>query len=181
MSETETTPETPLSPPQQGAFRLSIPMLVVLIIVAVLALYIGTQVISVLYNITVPPMPPLPAGARLQSSTSTAYGVDDWTYSAASDPCQVAALYTAEGAACRISPGICEGGVTVGVSGNAALVARCFGQVDFSIFTMQYEALINRDAADANATQLQLNREIFWIGEGRQAEVRSTEIPTLTP
>jgi hypothetical protein len=181
MTESENPPELPEVKPEPDGIRLSIPMLILLVILVLLALYVGTQVISVLYNIAVPPMPPLPAALTQQSNSNLAYGVDEWLYTVDDDPCQVVALYTAEGAACRISPGVCAGGSTTAIAGDAALVARCYGQVDFSLFTMQYEAVVNSDEADHNAAHLHLIREIFWIGEGRQVEVRSTENPTLTP
>lgn len=138
------------------------------------ALLIGFNVLRVLYGVIAPPLPPLPPDMSEISHESDAYGADVWRYTAASDPCAAAVYFESQGGTCDYSPMQCAVQDTAPADGlPETVVARCHGAVAFSIFHMQWWALVTRDNANGG-TRLALEREVFWIGTGpREA--------TLTP
>lgn len=132
-----------------------------------LAVLIGTQVIGVLYSILAPPSPPLPEGARLLSHTGFDYGVDDWLYGTDERACTVARFYQEQGGVCRVSVGDCEGDSSMRLGPAPAEpqnVARCVGEVYFSIFAMRWEVTIASGYEKDGQTRFSLSREVFWTG-----------------
>lgn len=148
--------------------RLPLLAIVLLLAAVALAIYIGTNVLGVLFAVVAPPSPPLPSGMDLVSHESASYGVDLWKYTSSGDACQVVQYIQDNGGVCQIAPAQCSGGGTN--QGNFeiadAVVARCGGNVDFSIFHMQWWGLVMR--LPSQLTQLELHREVFWIGTGPQ-------------
>ncbi|MBL8131155.1 MAG: hypothetical protein JNL42_04800 [Anaerolineae bacterium] len=143
-------------------------LLIFLVVAAVsLALYFGVNVLGVLFAMIAPPKPPVPAGLTEIGHESEAYGVDLWTYTSLSDPCEYVAQFEQFGV-CSVAPLQCgEIRTTPDLQLEASQVARCAGEQEFSIFTMQWWARIARVNADGS-TRLELEREVFWIGEGEQ-------------
>ncbi len=145
--------------------------IVVLLLIAgvALAIYIGTNVLGVLFGMVAPPLPPIPAGLIEVSHESENYGVDLWTYTSAVDPCEIVPQFGQSGV-CTYAPMQC--GALRNVPDDTFetdIVARCTGKVEFSIFTMEWWALISRVIADSS-TQVELEREVFWIGNGSQPQ-----------
>jgi hypothetical protein len=148
--------------------------LTVSVVAVGLALYIGSQVIGVLYAIINPPSPPLPPQARLIESTSPAYGVDYNRFEIDAPACSIADFYDQlDEGYCVFAPGQCGGDLPT----NDPLVARCYGEQTFSIFVMQWEAIVSVDAQAPDITYLNLSREIFWLGEGRQPADPDATLP----
>lgn len=154
---------TPASPARRP------PFLAILLLVAVVALafFIGTNVLSVLYAIIAPPLPPLPPNMEQVSHESPAYGVDNWKYSTTQDACELVKYVQDNGGVCVVAPMTCGEFRDEG-SGNSslALVARCSGDMAFSIFNEQWWSLIMRQAS--GTASFELRREVFWIGIGPQ-------------
>jgi hypothetical protein len=132
------------------------------LIAAVLALYVGLQVISVLYGIIMPPLPPLPGSAREISHESSDYGIDRWTYASTSEVCGLLLFYETNGGMCRTAPGQCGRTGTDQVESPA--VAQCSGETPFSLFTMRWSAALY--GAEGQETELDVSREVYWIGTG---------------
>jgi hypothetical protein len=133
--------------------------------VVLLALYIGAQVLSVLYGIVMPPQPPRPNDVLEVSHQSDAYGVDSWEYTAPGDPCAVVQFYEARGGACVVGVGLCGREGSDQLETPAAAV--CSGQTPFSIFNMHWSATIFPNSADSS--RLEVKREVYWIGTGPEA------------
>ncbi len=133
-----------------------------------LALFIGTNVLSVLYGVIAPPLPPLPPDLEQVSHTSSAYGVDNWKYSTAGDACQLVKYVEDHGGACLVAPMQCGNyrELHENFSIATSVVARCGGQISFSIFHEQWWSLITRTIDDK--ALFELNREVYWIGTGPQ-------------
>lgn len=159
-------PASPSSPAPVGPSRFSLRLLLIAVLAVGLALYIGSQVIGVLFSIVMPPQPPRPADVEQIEHTSASYGVDEWIYAVNQDACAVAAYYQAQGASCSIAPEICSGesmsrdAYTVGEN-----VAQCSGEMKFSIFAMKWNAVIAAGYREGLPTRFRLSREIFWSGE----------------
>ena len=145
----------------------SVPAIAAALVVAVLALVIAVQVISVLFGIVSPPLPPLPGSAHELSHESSDYGVDRWTYSTTSDICGVLLFYETNGGTCEVARGQCGREGTDQLEAGA--VAQCAGETPFSIFNMRWSATLY--TSGEQETEIDLSREIFWIGTG----------PTTTP
>lgn len=131
-----------------------------------LAIFVGTQVIGVLYNIVFPPPPPRPDGVVELERVNEAHGVDTWQYATAQDACSVMRFYESEGGTCNYAPDRCEGGfvdLSTVVAGDN--VGQCEGTANFSIFALQWEAVIATGYSDENPTRFRLSREVFWTGE----------------
>lgn len=152
------------APPEHR--RPPIGILLLLAFGVVLGVYVGTNVIGVLYGIVSPPLPPVPDGLTEAAHTSDAYGADVWTYTADRDPCDYAGIYQNLGT-CVYAPLQCGQMREVPGSSAGALsaVARCSGGQKFSIFNMKWWALIERNNDDGS-TKIELEREVFWIGTG---------------
>lgn len=145
----------------------SILIIIVALAFVVLALFIGTQVVSVLFGIVMPPLPPVPSSAVEISHESTDYGVDSWEYSTSSEACGVVLFYETSGGTCIAAQGQCGREGTDQIEPPA--VAQCRGEVPFSIFHMRWSAAIYPNGNEG--TRIDLQREVLWIGTG----------PTTTP
>ena len=162
-------PETPPAAETKAGGKQRYPLLVLplLIVLVIVAAYIGINVLSVLFAVVSPPLPPVPPNVVQTSHESTAYGVDYWRYTSSEDGCVLLRYLQENGGVCQIAPTQCsapEGqqGTTI-VDG---IVARCNGRQDFSNFTMTWFGMIIREAP--GQTQLQLDREVYWLGTGPQ-------------
>ncbi|MBC7812412.1 MAG: hypothetical protein H7175_14745 [Burkholderiales bacterium] len=169
--EPATIPATPIESQQTAPRqRREGPSLLVLGLVAialVLSLYIGTQVIGVLYNIVVPPMPPLPEGMTQLDYSSSAYGVDTWVYGTEANACDVVRFYEANGGTCRVSPFWClneEDTTSFEADAPGQNVGQCTGTMDFSLFVMRWNATIATRYLTDGQTHVNLSREILWGG-----------------
>lgn len=150
--------------------------LILAIIAVGLAVFVGLQVIGVLYSIIFPPVPPRPASVTELAHTSEAYGVDAWDYGTADDACAVARFYINNNGECKFGPKICDAGFVNDTSMQpGSHVAQCSGVMAFSIFAMRWQAIIATGYRDGNPTHFKLLREIFWTGEVPPA------IFTITP
>lgn len=167
MAETQTNPAAAPDAPSPARRP---PFLAILLLMAVLALalFIGTNVLSVLYGVVAPPTPPLPPGMDQQTHTSSAYGVDTWKYVTDEDACQLVKYVEDHGGTCQIAPMQCSDyrELERDFSIATSIVARCGGQFNFSIFNQQWWAIILRTIDDK--ASFELHREIFWIGTGPQ-------------
>jgi hypothetical protein len=157
----------PVSPPATAAPRTQlIILLAVGVISLLLAAYIGVNVIGVLYGMVAPPLPPVSEGMSQTAYTQKAYGVDAWVYRSGSDGCDLLEMYSAAGL-CNPAPLQC-GALRPVYSSNLprTIVARCSGERQFSIFTMQWNSYIFR--LPDGTSEVELEREVFWIGTGRE-------------
>jgi len=158
--------ETPPEAPNPGR----VPLLAILLLIAalLLAVYVGTNVLSVLFAVINPPLPPIPPNLTQVSHTSEAYGVDQWKYVSTGDACTLVKYVIDNGGSCRIVPLGC--GENRAIDPNAAventIVARCDGKMAFSIFNEQWWSLITY--TKANQPQIEINREVYWLGTGPQ-------------
>ena len=160
-SSTDLTPAAPSRRPSPLALAL-------LLAVVALAIFIGTNVLSVLYAVVAPPAPPLPPDMEQVSHDSPAYGVDHWTYTTTRDACEVVQYVQENGGVCVLAPMQCgeyrenSGDFSVGQS----IVARCSGKIAFSIFHEQWSSVILRNLDDT--VKYNLDREVYWMGTGPQ-------------
>ncbi len=151
-----------VTPPERRRPRFSLLAGLLGLAALALALFIGTQVIGVLYGIVAPPLPPVPPDAQEIGHTNIGYGVDEWVYSVAQPPCDLIAFYQAEGGTCRILPYQCGALSTPGdVPAADEMVARCGGSIRFSIFVMDWRVFLSEDG---DAAKVELSREVNWIG-----------------
>ena len=139
--------------------------IVIAAILVVLAVIIAVQVLGVLYGVLFPPAPPTLDGFTVSSHTSPSYGVDDWLYGSPDDACRVARYYQSMGAECTIAPQTCESGAFESESPRAGInVARCVGDIHWSIFAQRYHVNIAGGYEETMPTRIRLEREIFWTG-----------------
>jgi hypothetical protein len=133
-------------------------------VVVALAGALGVQLLSVLYAVLFPPLPPLPSDTRELSYTQKHYGVDEWLYSIHEDACEVAVFYAqASPLTCPVPPFCAANSVVSGLD-KGMNVSRCGGELAFSAFVMSWNVIIGVDESDANKTVLRLSREVFWGG-----------------
>lgn len=131
------------------------------------AFSIGISVLSILYGVLFPPMPPLPKPSESLTQLayeSTSYGVDDWLYSVPIDACEVAVFYADQNPLCPIPPFCNDNSVVNGLERGATL-GRCSADVQFSSFMMRWQVIIGVDNQDVSKTVLRLTREVFWGGQ----------------
>lgn len=128
------------------------------------AFFVGVQVFGILFAILFPPMPPVLADANLVSSTNHDYGVDDWVYETDINACDVAAFYLEAGGTCRFPPATCSD-ITFVIPQTNQHIARCIGDMEFSLFAMRWRALIATGDQSGAPTIFRISREIFWTGE----------------
>ncbi len=172
MSEPEsaegTDAEAEATEEAQGSRIPPLILIPLLIVLLGLALYIGANVLGVLFAVIAPPSPPLPPNMTQIEHTSEAYGVDDWKYTTTTDACEVVKSIEQNDGVCLLMPLQCaDAQATTGdFQINDSLVARCGGKVAFSIFNMQWWAHVTRNSD--TETQLELHREVYWIGTGPQ-------------
>jgi hypothetical protein len=131
----------------------------------ILAIYIATQVLGVLYGIVFPPSAPLPAKAHEISHKNLAHGVDEWVYGTDQSGCEVLAYYQEHGGTCRVAPMNCGADIVADVNTPGQHVAICSGESQFSIFALRWEVNIATGYRANGLTQFNLMREIFWTGE----------------
>ena len=173
MAKVDAPPDAPAiepteteSVPRSGRrfVLLAVPLLVAVVVVAA---YIGINVLSVLFAVVSPPLPPIPPNVTQTSHENTAYGVDYWRYTSSEDGCVLVRYLEENGGVCQLAPAQCA--APQGQQGMVAMdgiVARCEGRQDFSIFTLTWRGVVIREAP--GRTQLQLDREVYWIGTGPQ-------------
>lgn len=138
-----------------------LPALVGLAVLAVLGLYLTMTLLAILF----PPLPPLPAGAQQVRYIQHALGVEEWRYTSSQDACAVTEFYRAQGA-------VCEQRHPCGAQRlpTATTIARCEGTTPYSSNTMRWRVVVTVDGYDPAATDLWVERELFW-----------TPLPTPTP
>jgi hypothetical protein len=130
-----------------------------------LALYVGTQVIGVLYSILSPPLPPLPDNVIEMEHTSEAHGVDTWQYATAQDACSLTRFYESNGGTCIYAPDRCEDAfIDLRSVRQGDNVSQCSGEMNFSIFALRWEAVIATGYEEETPTHYKLSREVFWTG-----------------
>jgi hypothetical protein len=139
-------------------------LLVLGAVALVLAVYIGAQVIGVLYGIIFPPPPPVPSNVTELTHTNEAHGVDDWLYGVDVPGCAVVKFYVDNGATCVIAPTMCNSQDTPSPNTPGQHVATCTGQSKFSIFAMKWEATIAEGYTTQGQTHFRLLREVYWTG-----------------
>jgi hypothetical protein len=144
--------------------RPSLLLIVALIVVVGISFLLGRQLVGVLVTVLSPPDAPLPEGASVVSHDNQGHGVDDWTLSVPVDACTATQFYIDNGAQCVVSPLQCGTG-SGGLTSDAAMIARCYGQYDVSIFSLRYEAIIGRGNAPDVST-VRIVREMLWSGAG---------------
>lgn len=138
-------------------------LLVIGAVAVLLAVFIATQVLGVLFAIVFPPNPPLPENVAVITHSSDAYGVDDWLYGTDLSGCEVLYFYQAAADSCRIAPMTCSVGTSLDVRGEQT-VGRCTGTLDFSLFAMRWNVTIGTGYSEDGVTRIRLTREIFWTG-----------------
>lgn len=149
---------TPVRPRGWGAIALAAVLVGIAAIVAV-------QVLGILYAILFPPVPPTLEGFTVSTHASPSYGVDDWLYGSPDDPCRVARYYQSAGAECTIAPQTCDSGeFTSEISRPGASVARCVGEIEWSIFAQRYHVNIAGGYEEPMPSRIRVEREIFWTG-----------------
>jgi hypothetical protein len=166
LSEIQTDPLTPAEP--SSARRPPFLAIILLVPVVALAFYIGTNVLSVLYGVVAPPLPPLPPYMDQISHDSPAYGVDNWKYTSTEGACQLVKYVIDNGGTCQIAPMQCGDYRELHTEFSIAtsVVARCSGKMNFSIFNEQWWSLVTRTIDDK--AKFELNREVYWLGTGPQ-------------
>jgi hypothetical protein len=147
--------------------RIPFLALVLMFAVVMLAFYIGTNILTVLFAVVSPPNPPLPDNLTLTSHDSPAYGVDTWKYSTPDDACDLVKYFQENGGVCVYAPNQCGQfrESDPNFANGSILVGRCSGEIPFSIFNEQWWSLITKSRTEA---YLETNREVFWIGTGPQ-------------
>ncbi|MFQ3565628.1 MAG: hypothetical protein SNJ59_01400 [Aggregatilineales bacterium] len=166
-----------LEAPSHSGRKFNLLLTAIAAVAVMLALYIGGQVVGVLYGIVLPPTPPLPHGSRLISHESTAYGVDYWRYHNPTDACEVLAFYQTNGGRCVVAPMQCASQTATTYTIPDELVARCYGEVWFSVFAMQWMTIISRTQDADLLSRIDLEREVFWIGGPRPEDIAAASIP----
>lgn len=140
-------------------------VIVLAVVLIALAIVIAVQVLGVLYGVLFPPMPPTLDDVTVSSHVSPSYGVDDWLYGSPDDACRVARFYQSMGAVCTIAPNSCDSGVfTSDVPRPGTNVARCVGDIQWSIFAQRYYVNIAGGYDEPMLSRIRLEREIFWTG-----------------
>lgn len=133
----------------------------------VLGGYVALQVVGVLYGIVAPPMPPVPPDARERLHENRAYGVDTWRYNTTLEACRVVAFYQENGAQCQLAPLQCAQGTRFQevFPVDNTVVARCYGELNFSIFRMGWSAFVVRPAELPDSSEIELRREVYWTDD----------------
>jgi hypothetical protein len=151
----------------QAQRRIPLLGLVLLAAAVLLAFYVGTNILTVLFGVVSPPEPPVPANLEQVSHESKAYGVDVWKYSTPTDSCDIVRYFQENGGYCVYAPNQCGAyrESDPNFANGPIVVARCEGEIAFSIFNEQWSALITKTRDRAH---LELSREVFWIGTGPQ-------------
>jgi hypothetical protein len=166
------TPNQESAPKQYVSLRA----LIWSVFAVVLALFVATQVIGVLYSILFPPDGPvLPANILEISHQLEAPGVDYWVYGTEQNSCEVMDFFrTQPGATCRFVPYACGGpdGRSFAQSTPAQQVGNCSGEMNFSIFSLRWTVNVSAHHYTDGSTHFSLLREVQWFGASS---------PTITP
>jgi hypothetical protein len=149
-------------------------------IAVALSVYIGLQVIGVLFSMVSPPQPPRPEDPRQLEYTSMAYGVDEWIYATQQDACTVVDYYEALDATCELIGNVCDASRSPVLSAAQQNVAQCSGELTFSIFAMRWNAVIATGYRGDEPTHFRLSREVYWTGEVPPTNFYNRE-PTAVP
>jgi hypothetical protein len=166
------------TPNQEGAPKqyVSLRALILSVLTVLLALFVATQVIGVLYAIIFPPDGPvLPENILLISHEAESPGVDYWIYGTEQNSCDVMDFFRAqEGATCRFVPYVCGGpdGRSFAQSTPAQQVGDCTGTMDFSIFSLRWHVNVSAHHYTDGTTHFSVLREVRWFG---------APSPTITP
>lgn len=164
-----TPPEASSDAPQtRGRGRVSFLTFLLLVVVIAVAAYIGFNVLTVLFAVVSPPLPPMPANIVETQHENVAYGVDRWRYTSTENGCTLVRFLEENGGVCEYAPMQCmtNPDETSQSLISEGIVARCIGNIDFSIFTMNWFGLVVQQSA--TQSQLDLDREVFWLGTGRE-------------
>ncbi len=155
---------TEVPPPDDSSSTTRRPWLIVLlgILALLLAVFVATQVIGVLYAIVFPANAPLPPDITESSHKNLAYGVDEWIYITDAEVCDIMAFYQEQADDCLINSIFC-GDENPEIPMPGQHIGRCSGEVEFSIFAMRWEVIISTGDTREN-TQFLLAREVFWTG-----------------
>jgi hypothetical protein len=156
------------NPPTAAARPVSLRVLLWSILTLILALFVATQVIGVLYAIIFPPNgPALPLGITQLSHRNDSPGVDYWEYGTEQNACELLSFFAAQGGTCQNAPFTCGGtdGVVMANSSPAQQVGRCTGEMDFSIFTLRWRVGISTFHYTGGTTHFSLMREVYWLGQ----------------
>lgn len=134
-------------------------------ILVALAVVVAVPLLGVLYGVLFPAAPPTLDSFVVSTHSSPSYGVDDWLYGSPDDACRVARFYESMGAECTIAPQSCESGEFISESSYGGVnVARCVGEIQWSIFAQRYHVNIAGGYGESMPTRIRLEREIFWTG-----------------
>lgn len=157
------TPDAPAA----VAKSVSLRALLWSVLAFVLAVFIATQVIGVLYAVLFPPSGPgLPLGITQLSHRSEAPGVDYWVYGTEQNACELLSFFAAQGGTCQNAPFTCGGtdGLVMAQSSPGQQVGRCTGEMRFSIFTLRWRVGISTFHYTGGTTHFSVLREVFWLG-----------------
>lgn len=163
----------------------SIGWLPVLIGVAalVIALVVGSQVVSAVYSLLFLPQAPVPANATLISATQQGYGSDTYHYQSMDSACAVIDYYQAQGATCASVVAWCQNVSIDQLPPEYAYqtAATCSQMVPFSAFGMLYRVEIRTGSLIDFKSEFYLEREILWSGIPATATPTPVGTPAPTP
>jgi hypothetical protein len=167
----------------------TVPLSILLMGVVVLAigLFIGTQVIGVLFALIAPPPPPTPPNLTQVEHKSADYGSDEWLYTSTQHPCDVAQHYIQSGGSCEFAPQWCGPGSGTTPNSFARItpgdhVARCLGTSNFSIFAQRWQILIaSAGYSGAEGTTFRVVRDVLWNGQASPLVDPAATLPATIP
>lgn len=147
--------------------RAALPVAVLLIAggVVLLTAIFAAQLLSILYAILFPPLPPLPEAVRQIRHTHESYGVDEWLYTADVPACDVFLFYQPLSQDCPLLPAACQTSTPQAPLLPRTHVAQCSGSQYFSLFAMRWSVNIAAAENDGSKTVFSLSREVFWGGQ----------------
>lgn len=141
------------------------PCIVAVLVFFVVAVVIGVQVFRVLYAVIFHADAPLPAGSSITAHEQIAFGVDQWTYTSAQNPCEIMQFYGSQAGLCQVAAGVCEGAVYTGPDYALENIATCYGSDEYSIFGVRWEVVIYTQRQRGEViTAFDLKREMLWSG-----------------
>jgi hypothetical protein len=153
------------------------------ILVFLLAIFVATQVIGVLYAILFPPDgPALPLNITELSHRTEAPGVDYWVYGTDQNACEVMSFFTTQNGTCQTLPLMCAGPdqLNLAESTPAQQVGSCTGEMTFSIFRLRWEVRVSSHHLTGGTTHFTVLREVLWQATHATETVQTTEA-TATP
>jgi hypothetical protein len=158
------TESSEAAPPKK---RSPLPIAVLLIAggVVILVALFAVQLLSILYAILFPPLPPLPASVTSIRHSSVSYGVDEWLYTADAEACAVFLFYQPLSQDCPLLPAACENITPEEPLLPRTHIAQCSGSQYFSLFAMRWSVNIAAAENDGTKTIFSLMREVFWGGQ----------------